>query len=393
MTLRRLSLLAALATGGCATYGAMAPLPFAEFEYSAPDGTAWPAERLALPGIAARYGIATVPSVHYVELNPQGSPTIVFVHGLGSYLKFWRYNLDHFAAQGYRVVALDMLGYGKSDKPSSFPYTMEAMADVVQALVAHLGVERPILVGHSMGGQTALSYAIRYPDAVAGLVLASPAGFEEFPEREEQWYRQAVRSSFIRAADEDAIWGSVRHANFDRWRDDYAWLVEERVRVAKTPEFAAYAFANVRSIQGLADNDFVRDNLGHVKAPTVVIHGDADRLIPSPFFNGGFTRDVMAWGAGQMPDATLVTLEGCGHTVQIDCHDDFNRAAGAWLAERFPVVRTAAPVAAPVDATPTATSEGGMTGDGTPRDGTPRDGTSGDATGGDAISEDATPVE
>ncbi|MCB9528428.1 MAG: alpha/beta hydrolase [Myxococcales bacterium] len=375
MTLRLLSLLAALATGGCATYSAMAPLPFAELEYSAPDGTAWPAARLALPEIASRYAIATVPAVHYVELNPQGSPTVVFVHGLGSYLKFWRYNLDHFAAKGYRVVALDMLGYGKSDKPSSFPYTMEAMAEVVRALVDHLGVERPILVGHSMGGQTALSYAIRYPDAVAGLVLAAPAGFEDFPEREEQWYRQAVRSAFIRAADEDAIWGSVRHANFDRWRDDYAWLVEERVRVAKTPEFRSYAFANVRSIQGLADNDFVRDNLAQVKAPTVVIHGDADRLIPSPFFNGGFTRDVMAWGAGQMPDATLVTLEGCGHTVQIDCHDDFNRAAGEWLAARFPVARTAAPVAEPVDATPDASPADDKPTDEKPMDATPAEAT------------------
>lgn len=336
-----LALFAAM-TVGCATYSEMAPLPFAEFDYSGPDGTAWPAHRVELPSIGERYGIAVVPAVHYVELNPTGAPTLVFVHGLGSYLKFWRYNLDHFAGLGYRVVALDMLGYGKSDKPASFPYTMEAMGEVVAAVMAQLGVERAVLVGHSMGGQTALSLAIRRPDVVAGLVLAAPAGFEDFPEREEQWYRQAVRSAFIRAADEDGIWGAVRHANFYRWRDDYAWLVEERVRVATTAEFASYAYANVRSIQGLAANDFVRDNLGQIKAPTLVVHGDRDRLIPSPFFNGGFTRDVMAAGAAQIPEAGLVTLEGCGHTVQIDCHDGFNAAVGEWLAKHF------APSSAPV---------------------------------------------
>lgn len=343
MSILRSTLLATAAlVGGCATYSDMAPLPFAEFDYSGPAGEAWPAKTAELPAVQALYEMGTTPTVHYVELNPGGGPTMVFIHGLGSYLKFWRYTLDHYAKQGYRVIALDMVGYGKSDKPSDFPYTMEAMADVVRALVQHLGVEKPILVGHSMGGQTALSYAIRYPEQLSALVLAAPAGFEDFPEREEQWYRQAVRTAFVRGADEDAIWGSVRHANFNRWEDDYAWLVEERVRVRTTPEFASYAYANVRSIQGLADNDFVRDNLSHVKAPTLIVHGDRDRLIPSPFFNGGFTRGVMAYGAEQIGDATLETLSGCGHTVQIDCHVEFNAAVDGWLATRLPATGGAA---------------------------------------------------
>lgn len=335
MRLIPLSIAAALLLG-CATYSSRPPLAFRDFDYSGPAGETWPAKDIELPEIQQQHGLATTPSVHVVELNPGGAPTLVFVHGLGSYLKFWRYNLDHFAAMGYRVVALDQLGYGKSSKPASFPYTMQAMADVVKAVVERLEIERPILVGHSMGGQTGLSYAIRYPDALSGLVLAAPAGFEAFSEREEQWFRDAVRSVFIVGADEDAIWGSVRHANFHRWSDDYAWLVEERVRAAKNPSFRQYAYANVRSIHGLADNDFVRDNLAHVRAPTIIIHGDRDRLIPSPFMHGGRPVDVMRYGAKQIPDATLVTLRGCGHTVQMDCHDDFNRAAAEWLRARFP---------------------------------------------------------
>lgn len=326
---------AVLTTVGCATYADQPALKFRDYDYSGPDGKAWPAQDLALPEIQRMYAMNTAPTVHIVELNPKAKKTLVFVHGLGSYLKFWRYNLDHFAAQGYRVIALDQIGYGKSDKPASFPYTMEAMADVVKAVIDRLEADKPIVIGHSMGGQTALSLAIRYPEAISGLVLASPAGFEAFSEQEERWYRQAVRTIHVRASDEAAIWGSIRHANFFRWRDDYAWLVEERVRVKQDPAFAQYAYANVRSIQGLADNDFVRDNLQHVKAPTAIIFGERDRLIPSPFFHGGFTRDVMQYGADTIPDATLVPLADCGHTVQMDCSAGFNDAMTAWLKPRF----------------------------------------------------------
>ncbi len=345
-------LLIATVALSCATYSDMPGLEFRDFEYSGPDGKAWPGRDLELPEIQRTYQMNTAPTVHIVELNPEADKTLVFVHGLGSYLKFWRYNLDHFAAQGYRVIALDQVGYGKSSKPASFPYTMEAMADVVKAVIDRLDAKRPVVIGHSMGGQTAMSLAIRYPEAISGLVLAAPAGFEDFPEQEERWYRQAVRTVHIRASDEAAIWGSIRHANFFRWDDDYSWLVEERVRVKQDPAFAQYAYANVRSIQGLADNDFVRDNLKHVAAPTVIIHGDRDRLIPSPFFHGGFTRDVMQYGADQIPNATLVTLERCGHTVQMDCSAEFNGAMSDWLAAQPPP--NGKPTPAPAEKAPAA---------------------------------------
>jgi hypothetical protein len=90
---------------------------------------------------------------------------------LGSNLKFWRYQLDLFARKGHRVIALDLPGYGKSDKPASFPYTMESFADVVRELARALAIEHPILVGHSMGGHTALAYAVRWPDEPRALVL------------------------------------------------------------------------------------------------------------------------------------------------------------------------------------------------------------------------------
>lgn len=325
----------ALLLGACVpSYQRKAPLSFAEIPYTGVEGQRWPSKRIALAA-ARDKGKQRPIEINYVELG-EGERTLLFIHGLGSYLKFWRYQLDHFAQKGYRVVALDLPGYGKSAKPASFPYTMEAMADVVRELMRALKIEKPVLVGHSMGGQTALSFAIRYPEEVAGVVLVSPAGFEHFSRKERAWFEKVVTTRFIKSAPEYAIWGSVRRGNFYRWKDDYQWLVEERVRLAKNgAEFDRYAYANVRSIAGLADNGFVRERAGEVKAPTLIVYGDKDRLIPNAFMHGGFTRRVMKDGHGKIPKSELVELQKCGHTLQIDCSAEFNEALRAYL-ERLP---------------------------------------------------------
>ncbi|MFP2904244.1 alpha/beta fold hydrolase [Pyxidicoccus sp. 3LFB2] len=330
-----LLLAAGLSSAGCVrSYGGQPALSFHDLDYtSEATKQPWPVKRMPLPRTAAQFGMATVPEVSFVDL-PGASPdakTVVFIHGLGSYLKFWRSQLDAFHQQGYRVVAVDLPGYGKSDKPGSFPYTMEAMADAVREVVDGLQVDKPILAGHSMGGQTSLSYAIRYPDALSALVLVSPAGFEKFSWKEKAWFERVMSTEFIKTAPESAIWGSVRQGNFMNWRPELEWLIEERVRVAKSPEFDAYAYANVRTVKGLAHNDFVRDNLHHVTVPTLIVYGTDDRLIPNPFLHGGEARDIMEYGASRIPGAKLVPMKGCGHTVQLDCPARFNEAVLPFL--------------------------------------------------------------
>ncbi len=323
----------ALAASSCAPrYGDLPPLAFSEFRYAGPDGKEWPVAMRELPETARAYGMARPPKVAYVELN-RGGPkgTLVFVHGLGSYLKFWWYQLDAFAADGWHVVALDLPGYGKSEKPASFPYTMEAMADCVRELVHALGVEKPILVGHSMGGQTALSFAIRYPAELRALVLTSPAGFETFTPREQDWFERSYTVSLVKSVPEYGIWGTVAQANFSHFRPELDWMIEERVRVAKAAAFDEYAYAQVRSVQALAHDDFVRESLGQVKVPTIIVFGENDKLIPNAFLHGGHARDVMASGARGIAGSELVGLEGCGHCVQLDCPDAYNATVKGFL--------------------------------------------------------------
>jgi len=314
------------------SYTHLPPIEFEDLPYQSLTGQAWPARVISLPKVAEQYGMIEVPDITYIELNPEGARTIVFLHGLGSYLKFWRYQLDYFASKGYRVIALDMVGYGKSSKPASFPYTMEAMGDVVRETLEQLEITDPVLIGHSMGGQVATSFAIRFPEKLTALVLTSPAGFETFSAKEKAWFKQVFSTEFVKMTSEAGLYVSVKRNNFYRWDDDYSWLIEERVRLAGSKTFDKYAYAQVRSVQGLVNTDFVRGNLAHVTVPTLIIHGDQDRLIPNPFLHGGESRDLMEAAAAKLPKSMLVTLEDCGHTVQIDCHDNYNKEVETWLA-------------------------------------------------------------
>lgn len=327
-----LTLTLTLILAGCVpSYARMAPLEFQDIPYRADNGESWPTRSAALPKTAELHGLVEVPELSYVELNPEGKETLVFLHGLGSYLKFWRYQLDAFAAKGYRVLAIDMLGYGKSSKPSSFPYTMEAMGDVVKELLDQLEIEAPILVGHSMGGQVASSFAIRYPKRLRAVALTAPAGFERFSEREKLWFRGAFSTELVKSTSEAGIYASVRRNNFYRWSDDYAWLIEERARLAGAKEFDRYAYAQVRSVQGLVETDFVRAKASSIEVPVLIVHGDRDRLIPNPFLHGGESRELMEEAAAKIPKSKLVTLRSCGHTVQIDCHAEYNAELLGWL--------------------------------------------------------------
>lgn len=309
------------------SYKSQGPLEFKDVPYTSLSGRPWHAAKLRLTEVERAYRLPAPLVIHYVELNPSGKKTIVFIHGLGSNLKFWRYQLDTFAAAGYHVIALDLPGYGKSDKPSSFPYTMEAMADAVRELARARGAARPILVGHSMGGQTALSYAIRHPGDLEAMILDSPAGFEEFSTSEKEWFRKVFTVRFIKRTSEYGIWGIVRRANFQRWRPELEWLIEERARVAASDEFDRYAYANVKSVSGLAANDFVRTNLDKIRVPTLIVFGEKDGLIPNPYLHGGSTAAIMERGHEGIAGSKLVPLAGCGHMVQMDCAREHNAAA------------------------------------------------------------------
>ena len=115
--------------------------------------------------------------IHVAESGPRAGVPVLLCHGWGACVYGWAGTLPVLAAAGYRAIAVDLRGHGRSDggDPAS-AYTTPAMTAQLAAIIDTLGITRPVIVGHSMSGRLALQHAIDRPGKVRGLALLAPIG-------------------------------------------------------------------------------------------------------------------------------------------------------------------------------------------------------------------------
>lgn len=259
-----------------------------------------------------------------------GPSTIVLVHGLSSYSSFWEYQVPHLAKR-HRVLALDLPGFGQSGRPDA-PYTPPWYADVVSDWMAAVWASRAVVIGHSMGGQVAMTLALEHPERVERLVLSAPAGIERFSPGASQFMKSWWTETRAMEAGEDEIRANFVASVFNNHDAGVERLVQERVRLGHGPAFAATSVAVSRSIAGMLDFP-VWSRLPEITVATLIVYGSDDHLIPNPVFNGGSTRSVGEQGAARLPDAQLVMLPGAGHTAHHDDPRGFNAAVDRFLGD------------------------------------------------------------
>lgn len=114
--------------------------------------------------------------IHYTDEGKRGGRTLILVHGFAASVHAWRPWIDRLS-QDYRLVAIDLPGHGLTQTPPGYRATLEGNAQLVDALAKHLGVDRFVIAGNSMGGAVSLAYAMAYPDHLEGLVLVDAAGW------------------------------------------------------------------------------------------------------------------------------------------------------------------------------------------------------------------------
>lgn len=292
-----------LALAGCAKLDA--PTSFKKLSYP------MPVSHVVVDGVEVAFSDVGV-----------GEPALLLIHGLGSYMPVWSRNLDALAKH-YRVVAIDLPGYGKSSK-DNYRYSMAFFARVVDRMITLLKLPHPILVGHSMGGQIALTHALLYPGRAEALVLVDPAGFETFGEGEGSWLAEAVTKQAVEATPPEAVYNNVA-VNFHDMPKEARFMVDDRLKVIGGPDFDAYAYAVSRSVYAMV-HEPVAKKLDRITVPTLVIFGDDDRLIPNPILHGGTTLDVARAGAARLPNARLVVIPHAGHMAQFERPDAFDEA-------------------------------------------------------------------
>jgi 3-oxoadipate enol-lactonase len=239
---------------------------------------------------------------------------LLFLHGVGGGHAAWDRQVEHFGRRGYQCIAWDQPGYGET--PSVEPYTLQTVTD---ALKRHMGRDRVVLVGQSMGGFVAQEMYARYPDRIAALVLAftSPT----FGGAGSQFARQFIAAR-IGPLEEGKTMAQVAEALMPTLRgtksDPQGLAHAERVMSAIPP--ATYR----KAVQMLTTFDR-RDQLEKIAVPTLLVAGSDDKIAPA---------SVMQSMARRIPHAEFVLLEGCGHLGPMDQPQAFNGALENFLQRR-----------------------------------------------------------
>lgn len=268
--------------------------------------------------------------VHYADLNNgiklayidegKGGETILMIHGLGSYSPAWKKNIADLS-KDFRVIAIDLPGYGKSSKA---PHSglMSFYADVVAKFIQKLNLEKINLAGHSMGGQISIVLTLERPELVKRLILVDPAGFEAFHAGQKNWFKDVMTPNVVRLTTVEAIETNLA-SNFYRMPDDARFMIEDRIAMRSAVDFELYCLVVARSVHGMVD-EAVLDKLHNISVPTLIFFGENDMLIPNRYLNPGFTRKIAETGSGLIKGSKLVMVPKCGHFMMFEKPEVFN---------------------------------------------------------------------
>jgi len=251
----------------------------------------------------------------YYEEHGSGFP-LLLINGLGSDHLEWLHQLPSFSER-FRVIVFDNRGTGKSAVPPG-PYTTAQMADDAAALLCFLGIGRAHVLGVSLGGMIAQEVALRHPGRVDGLVLGctGPGGTLSVRPSPEAMAAFAL-------AERDDPEGELRRMIPFLYTDDCC-----RERPEEIEAFVRRRIGNPTPPEGYAAQlaaavaHDASDRLERIRARTLVITGDADRLV-------SWENSMRI--AGRIPGAKLVVLPGAPHRLFAEHADAFNREVLSFL--------------------------------------------------------------
>jgi len=243
------------------------------------------------------------------EFDP-ALPLVVLVHGAGLDSSVWALHSRWFAHHGSSVLAVDLPGHGRSGG-SPLP-TIAAMADWVAALPAAVGLEKAILIGHSMGSLVAIEAAARHPGRVSALGLVGAAA------------AMPVHADLLAAAaagDHAAIamvsiWGHGFRAGLGGSLAPGLWMLGEAQRLLERAR-PGVLFNDLSACNAYADGI---ESAHHIACPTTLVLGRRDLMTPA---KAGIEL------AGAIPGARVVVLEEAGHMLMAERPDDVLDALAA----------------------------------------------------------------
>lgn len=275
--------------------------------------------------------------LHCYEAGAPDAPALLLLHGLGDEADTWRHVLPTLA-QHYHVIAPDLPGFGRSDRPHR-AYTQPFFARCIKDLMTALGIDQATIAGHSMGAAIAQRLALVRPELIKRLILisaalpvaADPQAIDNVPRGRPSsrtlWFLvpgagEIVYNNLRRS--QEAAYETLRpyYANIDALSPEDQTFLRDRVwaRVWNAGQRRAF-LSSMRwiAIERGIRPPLARERIAALATPTLLIWGDQDQLVPA-----GVGERL----AALLPNARLQIIANCGHMPQLEHPDALIAAIG-----------------------------------------------------------------
>lgn len=253
--------------------------------------------------------------------------TVLLLHGLGDSVETWTFNIGEIARQ-FRVYAIDLVGYGRTDKPPAV-YSGQYFSQFVSGFLETQGIQKCTLIGNSMGGGVSLRFAIQFPNKVDRLVLEDSVGFGG----EITVFLKLATLPFVGALlfrpSRSVVTRILKRCVYDSSRVAGGEWVDRVYRMLAQPGAKKAILSTLRSSCNLCGArpealKPVFDNLGALNMPTLILWGREDRVLPLLHARVAERK---------MPNSHLHIFESCGHVPHLERPDEFNRSVLEFLSD------------------------------------------------------------
>lgn len=254
-------------------------------------------------------------TVHYQEFGDAAHPTLILIHGYTASTYVWHTSAPMLAENDLHIISVDLVGFGYSDKPRSFDYSIASHARMVARFMDRLGIGRAMIVGSSYGGAVAATLALDYTERVEKLVLVDAVI------NDEQKNHPLLKLAAIPGLGEVLTPFMLDSKFFLKHRmrstlapENHHLIDQDRIDSVHRPLNAANAHHSVLATSRSWDANRIEQDAQYINQPTLIVWGDKDTVIPIE--NGEKLYDSIL-------NSRFVVLENCGHVPQEEKADLF----------------------------------------------------------------------
>ena len=269
--------------------------------------------------------------------QPNGKAVVLF-HGKNFGADYWENSLRALSAQGYRVIAPDQIGFGKSSKPE-IRYTFAMLVENNVRLLDHLKLDRVAVVANSMGGMLGVHFARQHPQRVSALVLENPLGLEDYvPSIPPQQTANLVKLEMAQTT--ESYRSFIKTYFKENYRPEFERFVEQFARSQRSSEYPRVAQVSALTYQMIYDGPTFNE-LPKLTVPTLLAIGQLDRTV----FGRRFAPAEAVKALGnfpqlgkdaqkRIPGAKLVEFDNVGHVPHLEAPDRFHAAVVEFLKDK-----------------------------------------------------------